>query len=54
MPERLPDLNIPRADHSVFVVGGEPTVVGGHTDGFVPTATAEYFSYGEWHLLETV
>ena len=54
VPERLPDLNIPRADHSVFVVGGEPTVVGGHTDGFVPTATAEYFSDGEWHLLETV
>lgn len=52
--ERLPDLNIPRADHSVLVVGGEPIVVGGHTSGFVPTATAEYYSDGEWHLLETV
>ncbi len=52
--ERLPNLQIPRADPSVFVVNGEPTVVGGHTDGFVPTATAEYYSNGEWHLLETV
>ena len=53
--ERLPDLQIPRADPSVFCGrGGELTVVGGHTDGFVPTATAEYFSDGEWHLLETV
>ncbi len=52
--ERLPNLQIPRADPSVFVVNGEPTVVGGHTDGFVPTATAEYYSDGEWHLLETV
>lgn len=52
--ERLPDMHIARADHSVFVVGGEPTVVGGHTSGFVPTATAEYFNDGEWHLLQTV
>ena len=52
--ERLPDLHIPRGDASVFVVNGEPTVVGGHTSGFVPTATAEYYSNGEWHLLETV
>lgn len=53
--ERLPDLQIPRADPSVFCGrGGELTVVGGHTDGFVPTATAEYYSDGEWHLLETV
>ena len=52
--ERLPNLQIPRADPSVFVVNGEPTVVGGHTDGFVPTATAEYFSDGQWHLMPTV
>lgn len=51
---RLPDLNIPRSGHTLFVVNGEPTVVGGHTDGFVPTATAEYYSNGEWHLMETV
>ena len=52
--ERLSDLHIPRGDHSVFVANGELTVVGGHTSGFVPTATVEYFSNGEWHLLETV
>lgn len=46
--QRLPDLNIPRAGHAVFVVNGELTVVGGHTSGFVPTATAEYYSGGEW------
>ena len=51
---RLPDLNIPRSGHSLFVVNGEPTVVGGHTSGFVPTATAEYYRDGEWHLMETV
>ena len=52
--ERLPDLNIPRAGHNVFYVGGELTVVGGHTSGFVLTPTAEYFSDGAWHLVPTV
>ncbi len=51
--KRLPELNIPRSGHSLFVVNGEPTVVGGHTSSFVPTATAEYFSHGEWHLVPT-
>ena len=51
--ERLPDLNIPRNAHAVFCVNGEVTVVGGHTKSFIPTATAEYFKDGEWHLLET-
>lgn len=52
--ERLPDLNIPRAGHNVFYVGGELTVAGGHTSGFVMTPTAEYFSNGAWHLISTV
>ena len=34
--ERQPDLNIPRARHTVFSVNGEITVAGGHTEGFVP------------------
>ena len=51
---RQPDLNIPRAGHMVFMANGEPTVVGGHTHGFVPTTTAEYFSDGQWHLMPTV
>ena len=52
--ERLPDLHVARAGHSLFCAGGELTVVGGHTSGFVPTATAEYYADGEWHLLPTV
>lgn len=52
--ERLPDLNIPRAAHSLFSVNGELTVAGGHTDGFVPTPTAEYYKDGEWHLMDMV
>jgi len=50
---RMPDLNVPRIGHSVFMVNGEPTVVGGHTTSFVPTTTAEYFRDGQWHLIET-
>ena len=52
--ERLPDLNIPRAGHQLFFVNGEPTVAGGHTNGFVPTQTAEYYKDGEWHQLPMV
>ena len=52
--ERLPNLNMPRAGHNVFYVGGELTVVGGHTSGFVMTHTAEYFKDGTWHLITTV
>ena len=52
--EQLPDLNIPRYGHCTFFVGDELTVVGGHTTGFVPTATAEYFSDGAWHTVPMV
>lgn len=52
--ERLPDLNMPRSGHALVWAGGEPLVVGGHTSGFIPTATAEYYSDGQWHLLPTV
>ena len=51
--ERLPDLKTPRAGHQLFIVNGEPTVVGGHSTNFKPTATAEYFKDGQWHLLTT-
>ncbi|MBR4729680.1 MAG: hypothetical protein IK075_05415, partial [Prevotella sp.] len=53
VPERLPDLNIPRNAHATFCVNGEVTVVGGHTKSFITTATAEYFKDGKWHLLDT-
>lgn len=52
--EQLPDLNIRRYGHCTFYVGNELTVVGGHTTGFVPTATVEYFSDGAWHTVNTV
>ena len=52
--KRLPDLHVPRAGHCMLEVNGELMVVGGHTTGFIPTATAEYYSEGEWHLLQTV
>ena len=50
--ERLPDMNIPRAGHSVFFVNGELVVAGGHTNGFVPTQTAEYYADGKWHTMQ--
>ena len=51
--ERLPDLNVPRSAHTLAYVNGELTVIGGHTTGFVPTNTAEYFHDGSWHLIDT-
>lgn len=52
--EHLPELNVPRAGHRFFMAGGEMVVVGGHTEGFVRTATAEYYKNGEWHLIKTI
>ena len=52
--DRLPDLHIPRSGHLVFAIGDELVAIGGHTSGFVPTATAEYFVGGQWHELNTV
>ena len=51
VPERLPDMNIPRNGHSIFYANGELTVTGGHTTNFVPTQTAEYYADGEWHQM---
>lgn len=50
---RLPDLNVPRGGHCAFFVNGEVVLVGGHTTGFIPTATAEYLKDGKWHLVKT-
>ena len=50
--ERLPDMNIARAGHGLFYVNGELVAAGGHTNGFVPTQTAEYYKDGEWHLIQ--
>ena len=51
--ERLADLNIPRYGHSVLLLNGEPTVIGGHTTNFVPTPTLEYYKDGKWHMVQT-
>jgi len=51
--ERLADLNIPRYGHTVLLLNGEPTVIGGHTTNFVPTPTLEYYKDGKWHLVPT-
>ena len=51
--ERLPDLNVPRSAHVLVYVNGELTVMGGHTTGFIPTATAEYYHDGKWNLIDT-
>ena len=52
--ERLSDLTIPRAGHELFYVNGEFVVAGGHTNGFVPTPTAEYYKDGKWHQMQMV
>lgn len=52
--ERLSDLNVPRAGHSLLMVNGEPTVIGGHTTNFVPTPTIEYYKDGKWTLRSSV
>ena len=51
VPERLPDMIMPRSGHCIFFAGGELTVTGGHTTNFVVTQTAERFADGEWHLM---
>lgn len=52
--ERLPDLTVPRAGHALLQLDGELTVIGGHTTGFIPTPTAEYFKDGKWHTLSSL
>ena len=52
--ERLPDLAVPRSGHALLYLNGELTVLGGHTTGFIPTPTAEYFKDGAWHAVSTL
>ena len=51
-PQRLPDLNVPRAGHSLLCIADEIIAFGGGTTGFVLTNTAEYYKDGKWHLME--
>lgn len=52
--DTLPNLNISRSGHVTLCLDGELTVLGGHTNGFVPTATAEYLRDGVWHTVPLV
>ena len=49
--ERLPDLNVSRGNHRTLLLGDEIVVLGGHTEGFKPLETAEYYSGGAWHSM---
>lgn len=47
----LKSLNRPRGGHALVVNGEEVLVVGGHTTGFVPIASAERFDGRGWALI---
>ena len=49
--ERLPDLNVSRANHRTVVFGEEILVLGGHTEGYKPLESAEYYADGAWHTV---
>ena len=53
---RLPSLNTPRLGHSLLWVDGRLMAAGGHTNGFVPVATAEFLAPGDtaWREQPTV
>lgn len=52
--ERLPDLRIPRMGHVLMYAGDELVAFGGHTDGFVPTPTAERLTDNGWKMMDMV
>ena len=52
--EQLSDMTTARSGHSVFRIGQEIVVVGGHTLGFIPVKTAEYYKDDEWTQMPTV
>ena len=47
--ERLPDLPVSRGGHRTLVFGDEIVLLGGHTYGFKPLESAEYYADGTWH-----
>ena len=52
--KRLPDLNEARSGHALVWADDHILAVGGHTMGFIPTATAEYYESGQWHTIPTL
>ena len=49
--ERLPDLQTPRGVGQAVLLGDDITVFGGHTTGYKPVETAEYYRGGAWHSI---
>ena len=52
--KRLPDMNEARSGHALMWADGHILAVGGHTTGFIPTATAEYYEGGKWNSISTL
>lgn len=52
--DRLPDMRLPRMGHALMCVGDQLIAFGGHTDGFVPTPTAERLTAGGWQVMDMV
>ena len=52
--KRLPDLNEARSGHALVWAGDHILAIGGHTTGFIPIATAEYYEGGRWHAIATL
>ena len=53
LPSRpMKNLQVPRSHHMAFVAGEDIVVVGGHTTGFIPTSTAEYYHGGRWRPIQ--
>lgn len=52
--EQLPTLNEPRSGHVTLCVGDEVVVMGGHTSGFLPLSSAEYYSDDAWQPMKMV
>lgn len=52
--KRLPDMNESRSGHALVWASDHILAIGGHTTGFIPTATAEYYEGGRWHTISTL
>lgn len=52
--KRIPDMNEARFGHALVWADGHILAIGGHTTGFIPTATAEYYEGGQWHTIPTL
>ena len=47
-------MNEARSGHALMWADGHILAVGGHTTGFIPTATAEYYEGGKWNSISTL